>query len=345
MKHLKIFVLSHIRIFFLICCVFLFANTTFCIDAKIVFCMDGDIYVMNDDGSKRRRLTRNTKSYDIDPRWSPDGKRIAFARKSIKIDQDTYELYVMNADGTDLQRLTHDKVIDIYPDWSPDGNRIAFTSGRSGRFEVHVIELATLTVTQLTGIEGEKGAAASDWSPDGTQIVYEKLQNVGPGFYRKDIYLMSANGENQRHFFPDPNPRFSMQFHPRWSSDGQQVVFVNRMWKGEQRIRQLIVAQIGGETQEIKELDKKFGINKWQIAVADWMDNDRSLVFALRRMNNPAVKIYNLYKYDFETGNIKQLTRDMRDEKYPDWIGDQLSVSPKDKLPTQWGKKRQDLSR
>ena len=259
--------------------------------------MDGDIYVMNDDGSKRRRLTWNTKSYDIDPRWSPDGKRIAFARKMNKISQHTYELFVMNADGTDLQRLTHNKVIDIYPDWSPDGKRIAFTSGRSGRFEVHVVELATLAVTQLTGIEGEKGAGASDWSPDGTQIVYEKSQNVG-----KYIYLMSANGEDQRLFFPDPHPGLSMQFHPRWSSDGQQVVFVNRMRKGEQRIRQLTVAQIGGEAQEIKELDKKFGINNWQIAVADWMDNDRALVFALRRMNNPEVKIYNLYKYDFETG-------------------------------------------
>lgn len=338
MKHLKIFVVSHTQIFFLICCVFLFANTTVCIDAKIVFCMDGDIYVMNDDGSKRRRLTRNTKSRDSLPRWSPDGKKIAFVRGMNKISQHTYELFVMNADGTDLQRLTHDKDIDIYPDWSPDGKRIAFTSGRSGRFEVHVVELATFAVTQLSGIEGEKGAGASDWSPDGTQIVYENLQNRG-----KDIYLMSANGENQRPFFSNPNPGLSMTFHPRWSSDGQRLVLKDCTWTDGIKCR-LAVMRIGGEIQIIQDIYDKLGENLL-IGSTRWIENDKALLFYMRLKDNPNAKNYDLYKYEFETGNLKRLTLTLGDEKYPDWIEGGLSVFPQGKLPTQWGEKKQDLSR
>ncbi|MDE0086775.1 MAG: hypothetical protein OXU23_13740 [Candidatus Poribacteria bacterium] len=341
MKYLKIFVLLHIRILFLSCCLLLFACATCSIDAKIVFVVDDDIYVMNDDGTNRRRLTRNTVSQDTLPRWSPDGKRIAFIRQMIKFAQHTDELFVMNADGTDLQRLTHDKISDSYPSWSPDGKKIAFRSQRSGDSEVHVIDLETLAVTRLTGVEGEHGSTAPDWSPDGTQIVYEKF---GPGGH-KDIFLMSANGEDQHPLFPDPQRdagTISLKFHPRWSSDGQRIVFFT--WKSKQRIGQLIVAQLGGEGQEITAIDKRFGGSNWQIAVADWMDNDRAMVFALRKMVPPNARIYNLYKYEFKTRRIKQLTRDTRDEKYPDWIADQLSVSPKDKLPTQLGEKKQDLS-
>ncbi len=79
-----------------------------------------------------------------------------------------------------------------------------FTSTRSGRVEVHVIELETYNVTQLTGLDGEQGSAAADLSPDGTQIVYEKFISRDFGFSHKNIYVMSANGEDQRPLIPNP---------------------------------------------------------------------------------------------------------------------------------------------
>ena len=123
----------------------LFSVVPFSASAKIVFCVDDDIFVMDDDGSRRRRLTRNTTALDTNPRWSPDGKRITFTGNNPKrvsssetryMDrtktQTTAEVFIMNADGTDPQRLTHNNVIDAYSCWSPDGTQIAFASTRSG---------------------------------------------------------------------------------------------------------------------------------------------------------------------------------------------------------------------
>ena len=67
--------------------------------------------------------------------WSPDGSRIAFS--SFRDDND--EIYVMNADGTNLRRMTNHPAKDRYPAWSPDGQRLAFSSHRDGNDEIYVM--------------------------------------------------------------------------------------------------------------------------------------------------------------------------------------------------------------
>ena len=356
MNRPKITFLSHIRILFLSWCLLIFVGVTVA-NAKIAYCVDGDIYVRNDDGTNRRRLTKNTVGKDLDPNWSPDGKRITFIRlMDKKKSQTSGELFIMNAGGTELQRLTHDDVGDAYPSWSPDGKKIAFRSQRSGRSEVYVIDLETFNVTQLTGIEGEPGATAPDWSPDGTQIVYEKFINnlvrqpgrpgFGAGFSHKNIYVMSADGENQRPLLPDPKPGADtviMRFFPRWSADGQRLVLKDCTWTDGIKCR-LAVMRIGGEIQVIQDIYDKLGENL-QVGAARWIENDKALLFDMRLKDNPNAINYDLYRYEFETGDLKRLTLTLWDEDYPDWIEGGLPVSPQDKLPTQWGEKKQDLSR
>ncbi len=341
MKRLNPFVRPHIPVIFFICCLFLL--DAFVVDAKIVFCIEGDIYVMEDDGTKRRRLTKNTVSKDFYPRWSPDRKRIAFIRDMDRnMDQTSSELFIMNADGTNVQRLTDNNVSDGYPSWSPDGKRIAFDSGRSGGWEVHVIDLATLHVTQLT--EGAQGSGVPDWSPDGTQIVYEKfLPGIGNGFLDKNIHVMSANGEDQRGLLPAPEGMPVMRFFPRWSADGQRIVFIDCTWldNGKQRCR-LTILPLGGRLGQVKGIYNQLGDNLL-VSTTSWMRNDKSLLLAIKLLDEPKPN-YDIYRYDLNTQTLKRLTRGEGNEKYPDWIEGTLSVTPQGKKKVTWGTVKQQGS-
>ena len=102
-----------------------------------------DIYVMDADGDNQQRITENPGA-DQYPSWSPDGKRIVFSssrdghfRNKFGI---TYEIYMMDADGDNQQRITENRDSDGSPSWSPDGKRIAFTSDRDGNFEIYVMD-------------------------------------------------------------------------------------------------------------------------------------------------------------------------------------------------------------
>jgi len=101
---------------------------------------------------------------DHSPVWSSDGKRIAFVS-----DRDgDWEIYVMNADGTDQRRLTRSPGTDRAPAWSPDGSRIAFESDRGGDFDIYVIGSDGADERLLVDRSGND--LEPRWSPDGDRI-------------------------------------------------------------------------------------------------------------------------------------------------------------------------------
>jgi len=115
-----------------------------------------EIYVVDPEGKgKPMRLTNNSEE-ERAPSWSPDGERILFScRKGPPVQEGgipTFELCVMNADGTGLKRLTNNAVPELTPSWSPDGRRIVFHRpiGGRGRWQLFTINADGTDEKQLT---------------------------------------------------------------------------------------------------------------------------------------------------------------------------------------------------
>ena len=77
----------------------------------------------------------NNAADDTRPSWSPDGTKIVFYTWR----DGNHEIYVMNADGSNLTNLTNNAAHDIHPSWSPDGTKIAFVTIRDGNYEIYVM--------------------------------------------------------------------------------------------------------------------------------------------------------------------------------------------------------------
>ncbi len=94
-----------------------------------------EIYVANADGSGRKQLTFNGAT-NWAPSWHPDGKRIVFSSNMDDWNEKynsfghNFEIYMINADGTNLTRLTHNDTFDSFPIFSPDGKKLVFGSNR-----------------------------------------------------------------------------------------------------------------------------------------------------------------------------------------------------------------------
>ena len=131
---------------------------------RLLFTQGGDIWVMNaTPGSMATKLTANPFA-DSDPDWSPDGARIVYAAASMADDGEgsadpTYEIWVMNADGSSPVRLTTDANPDWEPAWSPDGSRIVWTGLRPA-----TPQLFTMAATGGTGTPlAAPVAEGADW--------------------------------------------------------------------------------------------------------------------------------------------------------------------------------------
>lgn len=107
-----------------------------CMENNYIVPVPLDIWVMNADGSNKARLTQNFAT-NWSPSWHPDGKRIIFSsnmddwHEDIKKFGYNFELYLINIDGTGLERITYNNVFDSFPMFSHDGKKLVFASNRN----------------------------------------------------------------------------------------------------------------------------------------------------------------------------------------------------------------------
>lgn len=332
------------------CCIlFLFSIVA---NAKIVFYSRGDeasgIYVMNDNGSNLTFLTDKLKqSYPHHPRWSLDGTQIIFRMQVSRSADREWRIFVMNADGTNVRPLhKHHTGTEDEPSVSPDGKRVLFTTSTFKKHYTNILDLGSGEIIELPDIV----AISSDWSPDGRHIVFASQSFAFAGDAGGDIWIMDANGENVRKLLPTPvvGEKLLDRSSPRWSPDGKQILYVESehvFKKGGladwlvPKAHRYLICDLNGENILKLNISKK-----WKHRDIDWMDNGEAVLLTaseikLNRILFTQSRHTNIYKYNIATSKITRLTDHPGRDYEVDWTsGYTLEVSPRGKIPTQWGR-------
>lgn len=171
---------------------------------------NGDIFVMDADGGNPTQLTATVED-DTGPTWSPDGNRLVFTRAFTHTER---SLFLLTLPALQLTRVTTGTV-DYAPDWSPDGQRLAFSSDRNGEWELYVMDLGNMAITQVTNNDYVDSQPV--WSPDGTKLLGLAMGHNSSG--QSQLYLINADGTEQQFL-----PIYSAGGHD-WSPDGASIVY------------------------------------------------------------------------------------------------------------------------
>jgi Tol biopolymer transport system component len=183
-----------------------------------------NIFIQNVSGDGKPIQLTSSQSYDIDPKWSPDGKYILFSSDRTGSEQ----IYIMNADGSHEYALTTGDKPNSQANWSPDGTKIVFVSLRHEKdlskcpyfnnpcnSEIYVMNADGSNQTRLTNNPGED--SEPDWSPDGKYVAFVSYRDE-PNFKKckfscnSEIYIVGVNGEGLTRLTNNQ----TYDHHPAW---------------------------------------------------------------------------------------------------------------------------------
>jgi TolB protein len=272
----------------------------------IVFYSDRDgnpeIYSIRPDGSGLTRLTHDP-GFDDSPAISPDGTRIAFltARHdpSPRFPNLKYELYIMDMDGGNPQRLTVTETAEGHPAWSPDGSRILFDADydADGFAEIYTIEPDGSNLMRLTSSAANDQFA--DWSPDGAQIAFSSDRNGN-----WDIFVMNADSSNQRPLTDGPD----WELFPAWSPDGTHIAF-NGLVPNSGNTDVYVMNADGSNIRQLTDTPR-FDENP------AWSPGGSQIAFQTNRDGN-----FEIYLMNADGSDQHPLAPNAYDEMWPSWSG------------------------
>jgi len=279
----------------------------------------GDIYVVSATVSKR---ITDDRVNAMAPAWSPDGKRIAFGF----VRDDRYEMYTVNADGSEWKKLTvvdrHDDVRGMgFPSWSPDGSKIAFELQRDepviakavGEDDVQIFE-PTIAVMNSdgTGFATLGNGHWPRWSPDGTEVLFhsagEKSFVVGVGpFPTMGIYTMSPNGRDVRRLTDQETDAM----FGSWSPDGKQIVFASNRDYQPHNVANLEIYLMSADGADLRRLTYSKGPKN----CPSWSPDGEWIAFHQADDHGRS----SLWLIKPDGSNLTRLTGEQHDVGFPAW--------------------------
>jgi Tol biopolymer transport system component len=180
-----------------------------------------DLFVMDPDGSDKTRVTKERQiagtptANDLQPAFSPSGRRIAFVRSGQGTNSD---IYTIGTDGSNPRRLVDIPNFEYrsggQPAWSPDGQKIAFFSGVEEAYSIETVR------PDGTGRKSLTTGYAPNWSPDGSRIAFHR----SPDGSESRIYTAEADGTDEN---PLHTEEGAYDSEPAFSPGGGKIVFAS----------------------------------------------------------------------------------------------------------------------
>jgi dipeptidyl aminopeptidase/acylaminoacyl peptidase len=226
-----------------------------------------------------------------------DNGKIAFAS-----DRDgDYEIYVMDANGSNVVQLISNTVDDWAPAWSPDGSKIAFAHEIDGNLEIYIINSDGSNLTRLTNSSGDDDNPA--WSSDGSKIAFDSDRSGT----HTDIYVMNADGSNQTLITTNPS-----DYSASWSPDGSKIAFhSDRDFNNE-------IYTMDTDGSNAQRLTNN---SNWDVT-PDWHPNGSKIVFASNRGN----VFEKIYVMNTDGSNQTQLTNNTNGDFNPAYSPDGTKI-------------------
>ncbi len=291
---------------------------------KIAFTSSGDanrdIYLMNPDGTEWVNLTNHPAS-DIRPAWSPTGEQILFASDRDRFPR-SWDLYLMDADGSNVRRVFGKSKDRSGGKWSPDGKWITYTSLEKGEWHVYIASMDTKKEERVAF------GGSGDWSPDGTKLA------IIVGWPRRMRIVMHnlQTGKQKFVFPPEARPSW-MGGGIAWSPINNKLAF---SWLHRVPLKDFVETETvytinpdGTDLQQIVAEEGRAAISP------TWSPHGDVLLY--EKLSAGAKS--KIFKVDVAGGQPVQLT-EPGFHLLGDWFDPEfaLSVSPQLKLlTTQWG--------
>jgi TolB protein len=231
---------------------------------------------------------------DEEPRWSPDGARIAFS--SSRGQKGNLDIFVMNADGSNLVRLTDHAAPEQGPVWAADGQSLFFTGERDGRGEIYRVWLADRRVDRVTN--GINRAIMPATSPDGRYLAY-----AAQTIMSFQIHLIDLTNGSSRQITSGGGA-----CRPSFAPDSQEVAFV-RLDREPSRLE--AVRETG---PRVLLEDKKM----WSY-YPDYSPDGRLIAFSVSPEHHDG-EDWDLALMDVQKpGQFVRLTTGRGNDRVPDW--------------------------